>query len=314
MVTMQECSFSGVEQCISLSNGEVKLVISIEIGPRILFFGRPGGRNLFAVFQEQIDNRPHTEWQSYGGHRLWHSPEVYPRTYYPDNTPTAYKWDGKTLQLTPEAEIENGIRKEIDITLDPVTSTVDLAHRIRNTGPWKKALSAWCLSVMAPEGEVIIPQEVFKSHPETLVPARPLVLWHFTRMNDPRFNWGDRYICMREDADIPGKQKIGVRSRPGWAAYRLYEELFIKLHDLDEEAVYPDMGCNAEFYIEKGFLEIETLSPLKEIEPGETIHHRERWGLYSNFEGNQESDISEAVLPKVKELEKRFRNSQEELK
>ncbi len=314
MVKMEESSFSGIDRCISLSNSEVKLIISVEFGPRVLFYGRPGGRNLFATFHQQIDNRPHEDWQSYGGHRLWHAPEVYPRTYYPDNAPVAYRWDGKSLYLTSEEEVENGIRKEIDITLDPNTSIVDLSHRIQNTGSWKKELSAWCLSVMAPEGEVIIPQEEFKSHPETLTPARPLVLWHFCRMNDPRFTWGDRYIRMREDAAVPGKQKIGVRSRPGWAAYRLHEELFVKLHDFDEKAVYQDMGCNAEFYTEKGFLEIETLSPLKEMEPGDIIHHRERWGLYPNFQGDKESNISEAVLPRVKALENGFRKYQEEMK
>ena len=24
-----------------------------------------------------------SEWHIYGGHRLWHAPEVMPRTYYP---------------------------------------------------------------------------------------------------------------------------------------------------------------------------------------------------------------------------------------
>lgn len=307
MVTMQERSFAGFDNCLSLSNGEAELIITTEVGPRILFYGHPGGENLFALFPEQISGRPHEEWQSYGGHRLWHAPEVYPRTYYPDNRRVPYEWDGITLRLRPEGEPENGLRKEIDLSLNEKTSVVDLKHRLINTGPWKVEVSAWCLSVMAPGGEAIIPQEEFRSHPECLVPARPLVLWHFTRMNDPRFTWGDRFIRMREDSSVPGKQKIGVANRPGWAAYRRGDELFIKLHDHEERATYPDMGCNAEFYTEAGFLEIETLSPLTGLKPGETVHHRERWGLYPNFAGDGEADLNKELLPRKSELEKGYR-------
>lgn len=307
MVKMEKRPYAGFDECLVLSNGAVELIIAIEIGPRVLFYGRPGGENLFRVFDGQVKNRPHKEWQSYGGHRLWHGPEVFPRTYFPDNDPVAYDWDGTTLRLRPIAEGDNELQKELDITLDPKTSTVDLAHRVINVGDWSKKVTAWCLSVMAPEGEVIIPQEEYLPHPECLVPSRPLVLWHFTKMNDPRFTWGDRYIKMREDSTIKSKQKIGVRSRMAWEAYRLKKDLFIKLHDFDEEATYSDMGCNAEFYTEPGFLEVETLSPLEELEPGELIHHRERWGLYDNFSGDDEDSISKTVLPLVERLEKNYR-------
>ena len=49
---------------------------------------------------------------------------------------------------------------------------------------------------MAADGRLSVPQEDFIPHPDMLTPARPLVLWPFTRMNDPRFTWGDRLIQM----------------------------------------------------------------------------------------------------------------------
>ena len=310
MVQMKQVSYAGVDGCLSLSNGKVELIVTVEFGPRVLFFGKPGGENLFRIFEDQIVERPHDEWQSYGGHRLWHAPEVVPRTYYPDHDPVEYSWDGTTLRLFCFEEKGNQLRKEIDITLDAESTTVDLTHRIYNTGAWSAEYAVWALSVMAPGGEAIIPQEEFIGHPEALYPARPLVLWHFTRMNDPRFTWGDRYIRLREDSRYESKQKIGLRSRPGWAAYRLHDELFIKLHDHDEDALYPDMGCNAEFFTMPGFLEMETLSPLVNVGPGEAISHRERWGLYGNFEGNEENDIREHIFPKVEMLEKGFKRSE----
>ena len=42
---------------------------------------------------------------------------------------------------------------------------------------------------------------------------------------------------------------------------------------------YPDFECNVESYTNNIMLEIETLSPLYELQPGETKTHVERWNL-----------------------------------
>ena len=63
----------------------------------------------------------------------------------------------------------------------------------------KVEVAPWALSAMAAGGRALIPQEPFVEHGVSFTPARPVVLWRFSRMNDPRFTGGDRLIQFRQD-------------------------------------------------------------------------------------------------------------------
>src|SRR2546430_11260514 len=53
----------------------------------LVHFGFVGSPNEFHLFPDQVGQKGGTTWRSYGGHRLWHSPEANPRSYQPDNSP-----------------------------------------------------------------------------------------------------------------------------------------------------------------------------------------------------------------------------------
>ncbi len=290
-ILMEKTDFGSVKNCLKLSNGTVALIVTLGFGPRILFYGFIGDINLFKTFDDQLSSPGGNEWKSYGGHRLWHAPEIVPRTYYPDNDEVPYTWDGSVLTLNPPDEKTNGIGKRITVALAPSGTGVTLNHTLINRNAWTIELSAWCLSVMAGGGRAVIPQEEYRPHPECLIPARPLVLWHFTTMNDPRFAWGERYIVLAQDDDIKSKQKIGVANTKGWAAYCLSDVAFVKRHEYLPGALYPDMGCSAEFYTEPGFLEMESLSPMTRIAPGKDFSHEERWSLHKMKIGEGEKEL-----------------------
>src|SRR5271157_6361702 len=186
---MEIVDFGGWPNCSRLSNGEIELVATTDVGPRIIRLGFIGGQNLFKNYPAMLGRTRDPQWLIYGGHRLWHAPEVFPRTYTPDNEPVEHLWDGATLTLRNLDE-PNGIEKEMRLTLAPGSARVDVAHRLVNRNPWAIDLAAWALSVMAPGGRAVFPQEDFMPHPDALMPARPLVLWHFTDMSDPRWTWG----------------------------------------------------------------------------------------------------------------------------
>jgi hypothetical protein len=207
---------------------------------------------------------------------------VFPRTYSSDFEPVEYTWQNNVLKLIQKTEPENGIQKEIEISIQE--KVVHLTHRLINRNVWPIELAPWCLSVMAAGGRLIVPQEEFIPHPDVLTPARPLVLWHFTRMNDPRFTWGDRLIQLREDSQFDSKQKFGIRNAQGWAAYELGTDLFIKSALLISGAEYPDMGCNFEFFTMPGLLEVESLGPLVKLEPNTATEHKETWWLIPNVD------------------------------
>ncbi len=302
-VTMEKVAYAGWPNCIKLSNGQIELIATTDVGPRIIHLGFVGGQNLFHEYKETLGKTGDKEWNNYGGHRLWHAPEAMPRTYWPDNDPVETAWDGKTLKLVPGLEVANGIQKEIEVTLDPKQNMVKLVHRLINVNPWDIELAVWCLSVMAQNGRGIFPQEEFRRHEDYLLPARPMVLWHYTQMADPRWTWGNKYIQLKQDPNAKTKQKVGILNKQGWAAYYLKGDLFIKKFDISPEAKYPDYGCNTETYTDWNMLEVESLGPLAKLAAnGGKAEHTEIWSLTKVDLGEDEADIDAKVLPLVAKM------------
>ena len=297
-LAIETANFGGWPNCIRLSNGDIELVATTDVGPRIIRLGFVGGQNLFKNYEATLGRTGGKEWHNYGGHRLWHAPEVVPRTYAPDNGPVRHAWDGSTLVLG-NTESENGLDKEMRVTVSPTSPCVEVAHRIINRNPWAIELAPWALSVMAPGGRAIYPQEEFLPHPDTLTPARPLVLWHFADMSDLRWTWGRRYIQLRQDPAATTKQKVGLLNKQGWAAYLLGGDALIVRYGYDPSATYADMGCNTETYTDPEMLEVETLGPLTRLEPGAYVDHVETWTLARVECGASDAEIDAALLPIV---------------
>lgn len=292
--------FKGWNKCIYLTNDKIEVVVTTEVGPRIIRFGFTGGQNLFGEIKEQLGKSGGDEWRIYGGHRLWHAPEANPRTYYPDNEPIEYEIKRNNIRLIQNVENTTGIQKEMEIRLDADTSEVVVLHRINNKTLWDIELAPWAISVMNLGGRAIIPQEPFQSWDERLTPVRPLVLWGYTDMSDPRWIWGKKYIQLRQDPNLKTRQKIGVLNTLGWVAYYLKGELFVKRYDYDKNAQYPDFGVNTEVYTDSDILEVETLGKLEKIPPGGFVEHIERWFLFKVELDETEESIDENVLPLIK--------------
>ena len=306
-VTMEKVKYGGWDNCIRLSNGEIELILTTDIGPRVIRCGFVKGQNLFHEFPAELGKKGGNEWRSYGGHRLWHAPEEIPRTYATDNEPVRYAWDGKSLQLFQMVEPTTGIEKEIEIILSS-DNHVTLKHRIFNRNLWDVQLAAWCLTVMAQNGRAIFPQEPFRPHPDYVLPARPLVLWHYTNMSDPRWKWGPKYIQLTQDPKATTKQKVGLMDKQGWAAFVLKDDVFIKWFSFNENATYPDYGCNAETFTNNEFIEVETLSPLATLKPGSGIEHVEYWSLAKAQVATDEASIDAVLLPLVEQMADRLKN------
>ncbi len=291
LVKMEKVPWGGWQNCIKLSNGQIELIATTDVGPRISRLGFIGGDNLFKEFAD-VGKTGGDTWKNYGGHRLWHAPEIKPRTYAPDNSPIQHEWDGKTLKLIQPVEQSTGIQKQIEVTLDPSANRVHLLHRLTNKNQWAVELAAWALTVMKGPGTAIFPQEMFVSQ---LLPVRPLVLWGYTDMADKRWTWGKKYVLLRCDPKADQPQKFGCANTLSWAAYASNGMIFVKRFPYDPKATYVDFGCNTESYTRNDMIEIETLGPLTRIEPGATIEHTEDWTLAKGTVGESEGEIQSAL-------------------
>ncbi|MCC5869249.1 MAG: hypothetical protein JJU27_12115 [Gammaproteobacteria bacterium] len=280
MTSCREREYGGWTNCLALEHGRFALIVTTDVGPRILRCA-PGadGPNLFKEFPEELGVQAADHYLLFGGHRLWHSPEAFPRSYALDHDPVEHVWDGTRLVLTQATEAATGIRKSMEIECLP-EGHLRVRHRLTNEGLWPVTLAAWAMTLMAAGSRAIVPQEPFKPHPEHLDPARSLTLWHYTRMDDPRVRWGRQFIQLGERGDIDAKFKLGIMNRRRWVACWGQDHLFVKTFGFRADAQYPDHGSNCEIFTMPGFLELESLGPLTQLAPGASCMHDEIWHLW----------------------------------
>ncbi|EIV99544.1 hypothetical protein [Thermoanaerobacter siderophilus] len=294
-IKIDKINFLGWENSIKLSNGIIDVVATTDIGPRIVRFGFENDVNEFNLDPKTIGLKGGDEYRYYGGHRLWHSPEDRKRTYIPDNDEVDWHEIENGVRLIQKPEKWVNTQKQIDIILNPDESRVRLVHRITNLGAWPIELSAWTITVLNTEGIEIIPQP---NKDTDLLPNRQIVLWPYSKMNDKRVYWGEKYIALKQDPNNKAPFKLGINNQEGWAAYARGGHLFVKRYYPQHDTTYPDFGVSFETYTNDWMLEIETLSPFTKLQPGETVEHVEEWELYNNV---NVKDIDEGAFDEVVE-------------
>lgn len=302
-VTVKRVVYMKQPNCYRLSNGTVELIVTTDIGPRIIRYGFRGGDNILGEHPAATVKTALGTWRPWGGHRLWTAPEAMPRSYSPDNSRIGFRLEGRnrnTIRLMQATEPKTGIQKEMVVTLDPSGSHIKILHRLTNKNQWAIDVAPWALTIMNGNGggTAILPQEPYRSHDAYLLPARPMTLWHYTDLSDPRWNIGKKYIRLKTVATSKTPQKVGVLDKQGWAAYHRKSTLFIKRFPYRVGASYPDYNSNCETYTSGNFMEVETLGPMSRLEPGRTVEHTEHWYLFRNVAlGASEAAVTKTLTP-----------------
>ncbi len=313
-VTVEEIEYKGWKHNLRISNGDAELIVTLDVGPRIISYKLTGGKNVFKEFEEQLGKSGEKTWQIRGGTRLWVGPEDVTRTYFPDNGPVKYfetvqkRLGDQSYIFRPQPEQEYGIQKELAVHLAPSGSRVHLTYTITNIAHKPTDLAAWLPSVMAPGGVEVIPLPPHHPHPGPVKPeTKPsdygpsytMVVWPYFDFTDKRWSFGDKYITLRQDAK-KGPTKLGFGHRLGWVGYLNDGTLFVKRFGYKEGANYPDGGCNYETFTKEEFLEMESLGPVVTLKPGGTATLSESWELVKDVKDfTDEAGIDKNILPKV---------------
>jgi hypothetical protein len=274
---MESLSYGGWN-CARIVSGDIEAIVTLDVGPRVIRLGFVGGPNEFYENPKDAGKAGGDEYRSYGGHRLWIAPEDEIRTLQPENDPVEVGKEADWLLFRSHPD-RYSLQKEIRIR--PCPKGFELDHRIYNRGAYSVELAPWALSVMAAGGVCIFPHAPFQPHSENFLPVRPLVLWSYTDMADPRWTWGSRVVRLRHSSD-GGPQKVGTCLAPGLVAYCNHEHTFVKAFPHQPDKTYPDMGCNFETFTRHDMLEVESLGPLQTLDRGHFVSHTERWMLLEN--------------------------------
>ena len=84
---IEKTNYQGWPNCYRMTNGEVELVITGDIGPRIMRYAFVGGRNLFHEFAGQMGRSGESTWQNRVLYEpLWH-------------------WGARTFPHRPDSEL-----------------------------------------------------------------------------------------------------------------------------------------------------------------------------------------------------------------
>ncbi|WP_309383445.1 hypothetical protein [Cerasicoccus frondis] len=269
--------------CLFLKSGAATVAIPTEIGPRIVSCTIDGAANLFHSVKEERGGSGEDEWLLRGGHRLWHSPEIKPRTYDLDNHAIriADIDEGKEVLLEAPKADQSGILKSIQIAALGA-ETFKLTHRMRNMLQWPIQCAPWALTVMERGGFSTVPLLPKGNHETDLLPNYSMVPWTYTDFSRPEWQFHPDFIGIdTTKSAVP--QKLGLTNYPGWAAYWQEAGTFVKATMVDPKKTYPDFGCVYETFCNDFMIELETLGPLVTIQPGATVEHVEYWGVFAGL-------------------------------
>ena len=312
-VSIEKVEYRGWKNNLKISNGDAELIVTLDVGPRVISYKLAGGANanVFKNWDETMGTSGEPNWVSRGGHRLWTAPEDITRTYAPDNGPVAYKEIGPgVVRVTQPPDAPYGVQKEMDLALAPTGSKVKVTHRITNVGDKPTTLAIWSLTVMAPGGFEVILLPPKHPHPGDVKNAKSpadfaadqnYTVWPFTDLADPRWHLGSRFITLSQDPN-KGATKIGMKHRTGGVGYLNGGTLFVKRFACLDGVHYPDRGVNYETFTNQEMLEMESLSPLATLAPGKAVEHVETWELFGKL-GNVaavEDEIAPTIAPKLK--------------
>jgi hypothetical protein len=309
-VSVDKVEYAGWPNNLRLSNGTAELILTLDVGPRVISYRLEGGKNVFKNYPEQMGKTGEKDWQIRGGHRLWVGPEDLTRTYAPDNRPVHYKEVDGGVVLTPPPDAPYGIQKEMEIRLAPTGSGVTATHRITNVGQEPTELASWCLTVLAPGGVEVIPLPPKHPHPgppqnarspKDYAPDQLMALWPFFDFKDPRWSFGSQYITLRQDPN-KGPTKIGLAHKLGWVGYLNGGTLFVKRFPYEEGKTFPDGGVNFETFTNQDMLEMESLGPMTRLPAGSSVEWIERWELHGDVQPfESEAEIAQNIAAKVRQ-------------
>lgn len=308
MIKIEEINnYKDFGKVLLISNGIIESVITLDVGPRIVKFGFTDGQNILQANRNSYgsliaDDEEYQKyfgegkfWELLGGHRIWTSPESYPETLYPDLDAVEYQTIDNGAIFTPDAETENGLQKQMIVTMSNDGANMNVGMRIINISDEEKTYAVWGITVCENGGKLIIPMN---TNDTGRTPNRTAAFWPYTNMGDDRFIFGKKYVSILPNSQSDA-MKIGFNLNNSKTYYKLGEDVFIKSYPVNTNSTsYPDNGCTFETYSNSLYIEVESLGELKTVKPTEALELTETWSLKKSdfvFDSYDDSSIDEFV-------------------
>ena len=147
-MAVEYSSFAGWERNLKLSNGLVEIIITVEVGPRIISYRPAQGRSVFKLAADEAGKSKEENWKIRGGHRLWTAPEDFGNAhslcYALDNSEVQHAIEGDfAVRVSNRVEGPAKIRREMVVRLAETTPKVTVEHRIIHEGGDPLEVAPW---------------------------------------------------------------------------------------------------------------------------------------------------------------------------
>ncbi len=201
-----------------------------------------------------------------GGQRVWHGPEDIIRSYQADGEPVRVEWKDGMLSLVQKTEALTGIQKTMTVKEGSTPNELIVDHILTNHNLWPVNFTVWPICQARSGGFAILP---LSKKNTGLLPNRRVVFWPYANLRSENLFLGNEFIFVKAAFNGSDRTKVGWLNDRGWMGYYLDRTLFIKKAEFIPGGDYIDLGCSMECYCDVNCIELETTSPLTEVQPGE---------------------------------------------
>jgi hypothetical protein len=280
-----------------LTDGDLRVGVVTDAGPRIAALHLGGGPNLLAELEGvTVSAGPEGPTVALrGGHRMWVAPETAEHTYVDDDRPLDVDADRGEITVT---RTHDGLRRALRVRI--ADGAVLLEHRLSNEATTPHRCAPWGITQFPTGGVGILPVGRAPRDPAGLQASGALVVWPYTDMNDPRLAFGPDWVGLAgaprpevtgDEADLH-HTKVGADGAPRWVAYLREGVLVTKWHDPPSDSAHSlDLGAVAQIYVDHRFAEIESLGPVRDLAAGQETTLTERWEV-ADVHGATPGDVA----------------------
>ncbi len=311
---VRKITYRGWDDSVEMVNDTVRVVVSPQIG-RIMHYSFKDEENLLwvnSVWEGKLladiyddPTRPDVEWINFGGDKVWPTeqfrwPDVNGKAWPPDpwfdGSPQDAELLNNSVRLISPISKFCGARMIREISLEEsgpcvtIRQTLEKVHPAQHPEMEPLPMTIWSVTQIPAPEEILValnPQSCLADQ-VFIFDASPTTQSNFSRKNGAG-------ILKPSEHD---HQKIGTDGDRYIAAI-LGEILFVQLFDREGDATYPDGDLSIEAYTASSpeqYAELELLSPLQSLTPGENLQFNITWTLKRiSPAGNQGMRRNEAL-------------------
>jgi hypothetical protein len=284
-ITIGHISFAGYEDCPTLQNEHVRVVLSPQCGGRVLEYSRRGENALM------LDPR-HDGWVAVpdraplgalfpSGGRF----DIGPEHIIPRHPALWYgPWRAQAIapqavRLTSQCSDTLGVQLTRYFSLDPDSSRLTCTQAIENISDHEVRWCHWGRTFARGHGICIVPlTPALSRFPSQYVMYGPGSVIDYAPQ-DPAIRVRDGFL---EVWDTPARPKLGLDSYAGWFGYLMPNDLLLlKRFQADPGRVYNEIAALtiSLWYYQDVVCELEPIGPLEALAPGASASFMEEWWL-----------------------------------